>query len=100
MKGFEITINDKELISIASDRILCVTLNHYSQDYELNICGIDSKFNCLLLDKKFHAENKIKVKVQEKMYPPLEVIPLDRNALIEEYYTLKKELISNGLILE
>ena len=97
MKGFEIKINSKEPIIVASDKTVCVFID--TETVCMN--GSDSKAHQLRwFDEQLKIGDKIKIKVVETDESSLvkKRIPINRNELKEKYYKLKKELENNGLI--
>ena len=100
MKGFEIKINE-EIITVASDRVVCVFF-HFGDGYEIiNVSGSDSKsYHSIWFEKKLQIGDKINVRVAEIdiIPPPIEKCPFDRNELKKRYIELKKELEAEGLI--
>lgn len=97
MEGFEIKINNEELITVTSDKLVTVFID--AED--ICISGLDSKLDRLIwFEKKIKIGDKIKIKVTaiDNVSPLKKRYPADRYELKERYYKLKKELENKELI--
>ncbi|MDR2272479.1 MAG: hypothetical protein LBF27_16350 [Sphingobacterium sp.] len=100
MKGFEITVNNKEkTVAAVHSGFVLITL---SSQYSLDIAGGDDKFGVSLQWKKSTLYTGDRVKIIAKdigvITPAVSVENIDRQNLLAEYHSLKEFLIKQGRI--
>ena len=102
MIGFEIIINEEEVIAVASDSLVSVVMSISFLKYNyLSITGMDSKsYHLDWHRRELRIGDKIHVRVAEinKINPLRDRRPSDREEMIKRYYDLKQELEEKGLI--
>ncbi len=103
MKGFKVTINNKEVIYSSAERVLTVTISAGDSiiPYYIYITGIDStEHHITWLSKPLEKGDSIKIEVCDisNISPIKESMPSDRDELMAEYLNLRRELEYKGLI--
>lgn len=100
MIGFEISINSREPIVVASDYFVFVDLAFGCFSSRIKIKGSDGLHNLTWLTEKVEEGDRILIKMvdTDKISPVLTIEDCDCNEMKKRYEQLKMELKGRGLI--